>query len=194
MPERIAQRLLCLYTAPERAEAIVGDLLEQSRTRGRGWFWLQSVGTALSLCFKSVRTAPGRSLSVAAAALVLWLGIYVALATATGLFGFFDPSATASLDASLSLAPPGFWIRILVVVIGTNFLTGLLITRVASTDVLTGSTPLLVLWLVYWCAWPVLAPVFYGLSWYWIVGGVLVFPVVYLLPLLAGSAVALRRT
>ena len=194
MPERIAQRLLCLYTAPERAEAIVGDLLEQSRTRGRGWFWLQSVGTALSLCFKSVRTAPGRSLSVGAAAFVLWLGIYVALAVGTGLLRYFDPSAAASLDASLSLAPPGFWLRILTVVVGTNFLAGLLITRFASTRTLTGSTPLVVIWLACWLAWPLLGEFLYGLSWYWIVAGALAFPFLYLLPLLAGSVLAARRT
>ena len=191
---KFAQRLLCLFTSADRAEAIVGDLLEESRTRGRGWFWLQTAGTALTLCLKNVGTAPARSLWVAAAGFILWLGTYVVFAAVIGLFRYFDPSAAESLDASLSLAPLGFWIRVLVVVIGTNFLTGALITRFASTRTLTGSAPLTVLWLAYWLAWPLLAEFLYGLSWYWIVGGALVFPIFYLLPLLAGSALALRRT
>lgn len=193
MPERLTQRLLCLFTAPARAEAIVGDLLEESRGRGRSWFWLQTAGTALALCLKNVRAAPGRSLCLAAAAFVLFIGVYTALAAVTGLFRYFDPSASEGLDASLSLAPLGFWIRILIVVVGTNFMTGMLITRLASTSTLTGSTPLVVLWLAFWLAWPLLAEFLYGLSWYWIVGGALVFPFFYLLPLLAGSALALRR-
>jgi len=195
MPEPMfAQRTLGLFTTPDRAEAIVGDLLEESRTRGRGWFLMHAMGTALALCLRNVGAAPLRSSWVAAVALVLWLGIYAALAAGTGLFRYFDPAAPASLDASLSLAPFGFWIRILVVIIGANFLTGMLITRWASTNALTGSAPLVVLWLACWLAWPFLAKFFYVLSWYWIVGGALVFPFFYLLPLLAGSALALRRT
>jgi len=188
------QRLLCLFTPTDRAESIVGDLLEESRTRGRGWFLMHAIGTALALCLKNVGAAPLRSLWVAVAALVLWLDIYVALAAVTGLFRYFDPSAPAALDASLSLAPFGFWIRILIVVIGANFLTGMLITRWASTSALTGSAPLVPLWLASWIAWPFLAKFFYVLSWYWIVSGALVFPFLYLLPLLAGSALAMRRT
>ena len=189
-----AQRLLCLFTPTDHAESIVGDLLEESRTRGRAWFLMHTVGTALALCLKNVGAAPLRSLWVAAAAQALWLGIYAALAAVTGLFRYFDPSAPESLDASLSLAPIGFWIRVFIVVVGANFLTGMLITRWASTSALTGSAPLVVLWLVYWIAWPFLATFFYVLSWYWIVGGALVFPFFYVLPLLAGSALALRRT
>jgi hypothetical protein len=190
----LVQRILCLFTAADRAESIVGDLLEESRAHASGWFSLQSVGTAFALCFRSVRAAPGRALWVAASALALFVVIYAALAAVTGLFRYFDPSAPESLDASLSLAPFGFWIRVLIVVVGANFLTGLLITRFASTRTLTGSTPLVVFWLVCWLAWPLLAEFLYGLSWYWIIGGALVFPFFYLLPLLAGSALALRRS
>ena len=52
-----AQRLMCLFTTADRAESIVGDLLEESRTHGRGWFVLQSARTASALCFKSVGVA-----------------------------------------------------------------------------------------------------------------------------------------
>jgi hypothetical protein len=47
---------------------------------------------------------------------------------------------------------------------------------------------------VCWLAWPLLAEFLYGLSWYWIVAGAVAFPFLYLLPVLAGSALALRRT
>ena len=40
MPDaRFAQKLLALVTPPERAESAVGDLLEQSESRGEFWFW-----------------------------------------------------------------------------------------------------------------------------------------------------------
>ena len=189
-----AHRLLSLFTAADRAGSIVGDLLEESRSRGRAWFWLQTVRTALALCLKNVGATPGRSCWLAVAAQLLWLGIYMALILVTGLFRYFDPSAPADLDMSLRVAPYGFWIRALVVVIGASFLTGLLITRWASTSVSAGSAPLVVLWIAYWIAWPLLAVSLYRLSWYWIVGGALVLPLCYVLPLLAGSALALRRT
>ena len=187
-----AQRLLSLFTEPAHAESIVGDLTEESCARGRSWFWRQISSTAFALCLKSVRAAPWRSLWLGGAALVLWLGIYAALLAITGLYGFlryFDP---ADLDASLSAAPLGFWIRVVSAVVATNFLTGVILGRWASRGVMNGSAPLVVLWLASWVAWPFLAQLVYALSWYWIVGGVFAFPFVYLVPLLAGSAVARR--
>ena len=38
--------LLALFTTPERAASIEGDLLEEARLRGRGWFWSQVLAYA----------------------------------------------------------------------------------------------------------------------------------------------------
>ena len=53
-----AERLLALIAPPERATAITGDLLEESRTRNAFWFWLQLVRTVLSLSGQAILTAP----------------------------------------------------------------------------------------------------------------------------------------
>jgi hypothetical protein len=189
-----AQRLLSLFSEPAHAESIVGDLTEESCARGRGWFWLQILCTAPALCLASIRAAPWRSLSLGFAALVAWLGIYLVLAEVTGLFRFlwyFDPT---DFDRSLNTVPHGFWIRVVVVVSGTNFLTGMIFARLASTRAMSGSAPLVALWLASWVTWPVLAQLVYSLSWYWIIGGTLAFPFFYLIPLLVGSVLARRRT
>jgi hypothetical protein len=59
---------------------------------------------------------------------------------------------------------------------------------------MNGSAPLVALWIACWVAWPFLAALVYALSWYWIVAGMATFPFLYLLPLLAGSALAGLRS
>ena len=44
--------LLTLFTSPERAESIQGDLMEEAQIRGRGWFWSQVIRTTGALCWK----------------------------------------------------------------------------------------------------------------------------------------------
>jgi len=41
--------LLTLFTSPERAASIQGDLTEEARTRGRIWFWSQVIRTTGAL-------------------------------------------------------------------------------------------------------------------------------------------------
>jgi hypothetical protein len=45
-----AERLLSLFTSPDSAAGIVGDLSEERGPRGSIWFWRQVLGTMLSLC------------------------------------------------------------------------------------------------------------------------------------------------
>ncbi|MBV8891375.1 MAG: hypothetical protein JO266_05265 [Acidobacteria bacterium] len=54
----LTERLLALITRPERAAAITGDLLEESRTQNAFWFWFQLIRTALSLSGQAILTAP----------------------------------------------------------------------------------------------------------------------------------------
>ena len=44
-----AERLLSLFTSPDSAAGIVGDLSEERGQRGSAWFWRQVLGTC-SLC------------------------------------------------------------------------------------------------------------------------------------------------
>lgn len=47
---KLAERLLSLFTSPDNAAGIVGDLSEERGQRGSMWFWRQVLGTMLSLC------------------------------------------------------------------------------------------------------------------------------------------------
>jgi len=54
MPEGgLAQWLLTRATTPERADAVVGDCLEQAQSRGQLWFWKSILQTAVSLSLTS---------------------------------------------------------------------------------------------------------------------------------------------
>lgn len=64
-----AATLLTLFTSPEEALSIEGDLLEESRTRGRSWFWTHVVGTTLALGWKGVRT-PSLAFAIATLAIL----------------------------------------------------------------------------------------------------------------------------
>jgi hypothetical protein len=65
----VAHRLLALFTSPEHADAIEGDLLEERQTHGRLWFAVNVVTTALALWKQAVelellRTAALTALAV----------------------------------------------------------------------------------------------------------------------------------
>lgn len=65
-----AERLLSLFTSPDCAAAIAGDLTEQSGQRGRVWFWLDVVQTLGAQWRNSVSAAPLRVVLLA-----VWGGI-----------------------------------------------------------------------------------------------------------------------
>ena len=48
----LSAMLLTLFTSPEHGQSIVGDLLEEARSRGRIWFWSHLVRTTLALWWK----------------------------------------------------------------------------------------------------------------------------------------------
>ena len=48
----LSAMLLTLFTSPERALSIEGDLLEEARFRGRIWFWSHLVRTTMALWWK----------------------------------------------------------------------------------------------------------------------------------------------
>ena len=50
--------LLALFTSPERAGSIQGDLTEEAQIRGRVWFWSQVIRTAGALCWQGFARSP----------------------------------------------------------------------------------------------------------------------------------------
>lgn len=61
MPDySLAERLLSLFTTPDRAATTVGDFAEDAQRRGSFWFWRQVSRTAVSLAFQQFTSAPIR--------------------------------------------------------------------------------------------------------------------------------------
>lgn len=67
-----AERLLSLFTSPDCAAAIAGDLTEERPVRGSIWFWVHVVGAVAALWRSSVVDAPVAVLSLAATGCVLF--------------------------------------------------------------------------------------------------------------------------
>jgi hypothetical protein len=55
----LTRSLLTLFTTPEKAEEIEGDLIEQAPAHGRMWLRVQLVQTWLALAFAAFRQEPG---------------------------------------------------------------------------------------------------------------------------------------
>jgi hypothetical protein len=60
--------LLSLFTTEQRAAEIEGDLIEEATYRGRSWFTIHLIGTALALFNESYRQAPLRITALGLAA------------------------------------------------------------------------------------------------------------------------------
>jgi hypothetical protein len=60
--------LLSLFTTEQRAAEIEGDLIEEGAYRGRSWFTIHVIGTALALFKESYRQAPLRITALGLAA------------------------------------------------------------------------------------------------------------------------------
>lgn len=54
----LSATLLTLFTSPEQAQSIEGDLLEEARSRGRFWFWSHLVRTTLALWWTGFSESP----------------------------------------------------------------------------------------------------------------------------------------
>src|SRR6188472_1824938 len=55
---QIAEWILRLVTAPDRAATVVGDLIEESEHRGTIWFWWNVVLTAAAHVWTELRDRP----------------------------------------------------------------------------------------------------------------------------------------
>lgn len=94
-----AETLLSLFTSPDCAAAIAGDLTEERRQRGSSWFWQHVLRTTLSLWRSAWTDAPLMVLMLAATGCVLLAGPIFGGVAAINLF----PSWSGS---------PGRWIAL----------------------------------------------------------------------------------
>ena len=81
----IAERILALVTTPDRAASTVGDLTEQSATRGMPWFWSGLFRTAASLLWRDVAENPARVTGLAFLCLGVGIGLDLLFACLTGI-------------------------------------------------------------------------------------------------------------
>lgn len=97
-----AERLLSLFTSPDSAAGIVGDLNEERGQRGSLWFWRQVLGTALSLARGALFEAPWVVLGLVA----MGFCVLVALTIAGNLPAahVLNPTASAARSSPLVAA------------------------------------------------------------------------------------------
>jgi len=179
-----ALRLLCLVTTPDRAEAILGDLTEVARSRGKVWFWTQWSHAFAAHAFKTVRSAPLEFVFLA----IGGLSLYTFLGLTTLWLGVMShPRATFTTSPSL------FLLRLVFAAFVANLLTGLFLGRFASTRAMNGITPLLTVWIAYYLLWPLIGLFALSLPWSLVGAGILVVPFISILPLLVGGVTARRQ-
>jgi hypothetical protein len=180
---RLSVGLLSAVTTRDRAESIIGDLHEESHQQPNRWLVLRVTGTAIALCLQNIRRAPLRSLVLALQGLAAYGCILAMFLVVSGL-----PWYTWN-----RVYEPTFWVRLAVVVAAANLTAGFVLRRWVSLNGTSAIVPVLPLWLA---AWPVTAIfkalVFPGIP----PAGMLAlvaFPVLALLPLVAGAALAARE-
>lgn len=61
----VAEWILSLTVAPDRAATTVGDLVEDASTRGVVWFWSSILWTALSHFWRDLSSSPFRMVRLA---------------------------------------------------------------------------------------------------------------------------------
>lgn len=167
--DRIAEWLLSLVTPPTRARSTVGDLLEGAASRGRCWFWLCVVRTAVALLRASLHAAPFRMAVFAAVGWFVYMLVCVAqllcgwlLVTLLWGLGYFLTHHTGAelladlLRIRIGWPPPPpsvtHWLEIFVVGIVAPLHVGRLASRSWPGREITA-------WVVVLLVWPLMATV-----------------------------------
>ena len=95
-----AERLLSLFTSPDCAAAIAGDLTEERRHRGSIWFWLHVLGTMLALWRSALADAPLMVLVLAVTGCSLLAGPALGGVAAVNLFPHWSGSPVSWIALS----------------------------------------------------------------------------------------------
>lgn len=104
-----AERLLSLFTSPDRAAAIAGDLTEERRHRGAIWFWLHVLGITLALWRSALTDAPLIVLMLAVAGCALLAGPAFGGVAAVDLFPHWSGSPVSGIALSFFWWGGAFW-------------------------------------------------------------------------------------
>jgi hypothetical protein len=115
----VAEKLLSLFTTPERAVTIAGDFAEDAGRRGSLWFWRQASGTAISLALRQVASAPIRMI-------LLFLLGNLLIDAAIMLFGPFVETVTVQPNPAIWQSAWVIWR------LTAAFFTGLLLARLSA--------------------------------------------------------------
>lgn len=67
----VTYRLLCLFTSPDRAESIEGDLIEERHTHGHVWFFFSVATTTFALWRQAIELEFLRTLALGVLVVVL---------------------------------------------------------------------------------------------------------------------------
>jgi len=104
---RVAEWILAQVTSRERAEAVIGDLLEKVPAHGQLWFWWSVVTTAVALVWRDVAANPMRMLGLAVVALLLQYVLLIPLFVVT----WFSFAMIAAVMRRPEFPPPQltFW-------------------------------------------------------------------------------------
>ena len=111
MPDRAIERLFSLFTSPDRAAAMTGDLVEEREAGGRLWFWLHAAGVTFALWCGAMTATPLRTLGLMATGCALLIAPLAGGAVAVGIFpGLMTPAmnwlgaATAAMGGAFATA------------------------------------------------------------------------------------------
>jgi hypothetical protein len=186
-----AEELLSLVMAAERAESIAGDLAEESSREGRLWYWRSVLGVAGAMFFKTFGTSRWRTLGFLAGGFLLWFALYASIRLAGALLGIEPLIATVADGGGFAWSTQ---LYLAVALILASFGAGLALGPWGVADGVNAAAPLAMFFGVAAVVLPVLDGVGGAGSWYCTalyLGGV---PLLYVLPLLAGGALARQRS
>ena len=177
-----SEAFLSLFTSPDRAVAIVGDLREEASGRGP-WQALKLLGVALALAWERIRSAPLRCLALVGLGFVAYTSVWGIVFVASGLPWY----------PWNHVNEPVFWIRLALVLVVANLLTGFILGRWVSIRGTNALAPLVFAWLTLWPAELILAKLVLGRPVIELVVLAVAFALFGLLPLIAGGTLARRR-
>lgn len=185
----LAEALLALLTTRERAAAVAGDLAEEARGRGSGWFMLAVPGVALALFAAAFGAERRRMLGLLVAGLAGWAGVYLAV-RATGAAAGLQPMVLPLADGMER--PWAVQVYLSVALVLAGLIAGAALgTRPAAHGV-NAVTPLAAWWVVVALVAP-LADLLAGrATWDCVLLYLVGVPLLYVLPLLTGGALGAR--
>lgn len=194
--ESWARRSFCLVMSPDRADAIVGDLIEMSSTRGRAWFWRQALRAWVRYAFSTFKSAPVQSSTLAMGGLFIYSIVYWGLLELVNFQVYRDHIDPGNPIASVSMLPASALGKLAFIVAGASLATGLILGRFGTRPAMNGILPVFAIFFIYWLVWPVIGRLGFSLPWYIVLSGLVALPLIALLPLATGGAIgaaALQR-